>query len=94
MIGTIAVPTASNIKFAQVSGHAVQVRAVFGASLNPTVNAYSLIIKETGITWGDENANDPLTADPNNVRPCGGTFSAKEFNPMRAIDKYGNEFSH
>ena len=55
---------------------------------------YSMIIRETGITWGDPNANDPALADPTNQVACGGAFSDKEFNPMRAIDKYGNEFTH
>ena len=54
----------------------------------------SMIFRETGITWGDPNANDPALADPTNQVACGGAFSDKEFNPMRAIDKYGNEFTH
>jgi len=66
---------------------------VFGSTLDPSTSNYSAIIKETGLTWGDEKANES-TADPTNVKQCGGAFSAKEFNPMQAIDKYGNEFSH
>ena len=53
-----------------------------------------MIIRETGITYGDPAANEPLIADPTAMAQCGAAFSGKEFNPMRAIDKYGNEFTH
>jgi len=54
----------------------------------------SMIFRETGITYGDPAANEPLNADPTQVKQCGAAFSGKEFNPMRAIDKYGNAFTH
>ena len=53
-----------------------------------------MIIRETGLTWGDEYANEPDKADRTNKSVCGGAFSDQEFNPMRAIDKYGNMFTH
>ena len=83
----------ASIKFAQIPGHAVQVRGVFGSRLNVLTDSITLVIKETGIIWGDEKANEP-GALSTNVRRCGKTFSDKEFNPMQAIDKYGNQFTH
>jgi len=53
-----------------------------------------VIIKETGLSWGDEAAREPANAVPGTLNRCGGAFSDKEFNPMRAIDKYGNMFTH